>query len=169
VYCFEACWKIRRVCVSFPSFPLPDFISLRLRFHLCNYAAWSMPVRKKAVKRSDGNMHQQPERGWERKTCVTLRLPLAHPFCACLSSCMLLPLRMCHIACVVAQVETQPNNIRWKVQIMKCCASLRYFSQSSCYFCFRAFWFSHHNFIAMHVEAVGSGAIRTIKTIRSPP
>jgi hypothetical protein len=33
---------------------------LRLRFHLCNYAAWGMPVRKKTVKRSDGNMHQQP-------------------------------------------------------------------------------------------------------------
>jgi hypothetical protein len=31
---------------------------------------------------------------WERETCVTLRLPLAHPFCACLSSCILLPLRM---------------------------------------------------------------------------
>jgi hypothetical protein len=31
---------------------------------------------------------------WERETCVTFRLYLAHPFCACLCSCILLPLRM---------------------------------------------------------------------------
>jgi hypothetical protein len=49
---------------------------------------------------------------WKRETCVTLPLPLAHPFCACLSSCILLPLRMCHIACVVAQVKTQPYSIK---------------------------------------------------------
>jgi hypothetical protein len=92
--------------------------SLRLRFHLCNYAAWGMPVRKKTVKRSDGNKNQHPERGeythvspglWERETCVTLRLPLAHaPPLAyrCPYECNQC---MCHIACVVAQVETQPK------------------------------------------------------------
>jgi hypothetical protein len=52
---------------------------------------------------------------WERDTCVTLRLPLGQPFCACLSSCILLPLRMqpTHVSHCMrsSQVETQPLDI----------------------------------------------------------
>jgi hypothetical protein len=85
-----------RTEVSKAAFPLVQLRSLR---HASTQEDGQTIRRKHAPAAGKRQIH----------ACVTFRLPLAHPFCACLSSCILLPLRMCHIACVVAQVETQPN------------------------------------------------------------